>query len=363
MHAMTLLILLLLDVGPRMGDAAAWSAAMRWWRQTRPLIGVPILAMVLAPWLVAVHRRAPGFVSELIHKARLHASTSMDGHGEPPGYHLLLVFGTFFPWSLFLPITISRMWRNRRLPAIRFAAAMAAGPWLLMELVWTKLPFYVMPAFAGLSFLTADVLVRCLRGRCDELRRRGFAAMAAVWAVAALGLGAAPWCMLLITRQLPRPGMIALSVAAALYVGIVCLRFWQGRIFRAAVVMGVGSSMLIAILYTAILSNLQFATLSRRLAADLPPEARGPKVPVTVIGYSEPSLVYYQGGGARREPLSYLEKTPASQWPRWFMIDQSDWRSIPATLRVLLQPIAVEQGIVYSANGRSQTILLLQKTE
>ena len=61
-----------------------------------------MLAVIVTPWLVLVHRR-PGFVEELFHKAHLHTVTSMEGHGEPPGYHTVLIFATFFPWSLLLP--------------------------------------------------------------------------------------------------------------------------------------------------------------------------------------------------------------------------------------------------------------------
>jgi len=53
----------------------------------------------------------------------------------------MLIFGTFFPWSVFLPMTIATAWKNRRIDVIRFAMAATAGPWLMMEIVYTKLPF------------------------------------------------------------------------------------------------------------------------------------------------------------------------------------------------------------------------------
>src|SRR5439155_23270742 len=99
-------------------------------------------------------------------------------------------------WSLFLPVTIWLAWRHRHLPPIRFAIAAAIGPWLLLECVQTKLPHYLLPCFPPLAFLTADALVRCFRGQYRDLTNRGFLVAAAIWSIAVLAIGAAPWLAL-----------------------------------------------------------------------------------------------------------------------------------------------------------------------
>jgi 4-amino-4-deoxy-L-arabinose transferase-like glycosyltransferase len=362
MHAMTLGVLWVLDAKFSRRQIS-WRDAARWWRDLRPLQGSAIVAAVVAPWLIMAHLRLPGFLSELWERAFWHASKSMDGHGEPPGYHLLLIFGTFFPWSVLLPLTMTLAWRHRQIPAIRFAAACMIGPWLLMEMVVTKLPFYVLPAFGGLSFLTADALVRCIRGQVTDLHTKAFVAPLAVWSLVALFLGFFPWTSLSLSHEVPWRGMIGLSVASIVFVVIVMMRFAQGKIARAAIVMGVGTSMLVIIIYSLILPNLGFLQLSQRLAADLPPEAIGINVPMAMIGYKEPSLAYYQGGGAfEAEFDNYLQKTPPDQWPRWVIITQDDWQNVPADLQARFRPIAMEKGIAYAApRGPAKTVLLLQK--
>jgi 4-amino-4-deoxy-L-arabinose transferase-like glycosyltransferase len=369
-HAFTLVILLILDVlndGKGLRNSSAWKKNVRWWRNLQPLIGIPILTIVVAPWLVLIHQRAPGFIVALILKARMHLEQSMEGHGKPPGYHALLIFGTFFPWSILLPTTIVTAWRNRRSAVIRFGIAAMAGPWLMMELVYTKLPFYVLPAFPGLAFLTADTLVRCIGGQSRELRRPSFYATVIVWMIVALGLGAAPWFSLLVAKpdQLPIPGFIAFSIAASLYAALVGWRFFRNQIARAAIVMGIGMGIMLLILYSAILPGMNFLHLPERLAADLTRlGAYGPNVHVLMIGYDEPSLAFYQGGGARRPEAQegYLIMTPPNEWPRWFVIadDADNWQSIPPQLRRKLSVRAVESGLNYSHEGKVQRVLIVE---
>jgi hypothetical protein len=352
MHAMLLFLLLLMDVN-REGfrTPGAWRRAMAWWPRLQPLIGVPILAIVVGPWLVLVHRQAPGFVYELLHKAARHTATSMEGHGEPPGYHMLLIFGTFFPWSLLLPTAVALAWKNQRLATVRFAIAATAGPWLFMECVWTKLPFYILPAFPGLAFLTADALVRCIRGQCRDLKRPGFLVATAIWALVTLGLAGAPWLVKLFRNpgQLPTVGMIGFSVVGAFYA-------------RAAAVLGGGMAVMIAMLYTAILPNFRFLQLSERLAADLQQlGCHGSNAQVAMIGYQEPSLAFYQGGGAREQEDAFLESSPPALWPPWIVITSELWRRTPPDLRQGLVIRAVESGVNYSHAGENQTVLILQK--
>ena len=56
-----------------------------------------------------------------------------------------------------------------------------------MEMIKTKLPFYILPAIPGLSFLTANV-PGAARGQHNDLKNKGFKIAAIVWAIACLGL-------------------------------------------------------------------------------------------------------------------------------------------------------------------------------
>jgi 4-amino-4-deoxy-L-arabinose transferase-like glycosyltransferase len=364
-HLFTLVILLCLDVlAEKRGQrAAAWRKHIRWWRQLYPELGLPILVAVVAPWLVLIHHRAPGFILALFQKARMHLEQSMEGHGKPPGYHALLIFGTFFPWSIFLPTTIVLAWKNRRLAVIRFGLAAMAGPWLMMELVYTKLPFYVLPAFPGLSFLTADALIRCIRGQYPDLRKGAFRATVVVWLIATLGLSGAPWLALKLVPAdaLPIRGLAIFSAAGLLYGALVSVSFFQKRIARAAVIMGVGMAAMLIILYTIVLPGMGILHLPERLAADLRQlGAGGFNTRVFMIGYDEPSLAFYQGGGARRQDELYLQVVPSTDWPRWMVVAQRDWDPLPANLKQKLVVRAQETGLNYSHDGRIERVLIVE---
>lgn len=126
-------------------------------------------------------------------------------------------------------------------------------------------------------------------------------------------------------------------------------------------------AIMILILYTAILPDMTFLHLPERLAADLTRlGAYGSNVHVLMIGYDEPSLAFYQGGGARCPPgqEAYLEMTPPEQWPRWFVVadDADNWQKVPVELQRKLTLRAEESGLNYSHEGRVQRVLILENT-
>src|SRR6185369_5023437 len=148
------------------------------------LVGIAIVVVVVGPWLFLVQKREPSFLRTTIaHDVIQRAVQPLEQHTGPPGYYLATIWGTFFPWSLFLPMAVIFGWRHRREPAVRFALAAVVGPWVLFEIVQTKLPHYMLPVFPFMAFLTADAIIRCLRGQHGDLRRDSFIRAISLWAV------------------------------------------------------------------------------------------------------------------------------------------------------------------------------------
>jgi 4-amino-4-deoxy-L-arabinose transferase-like glycosyltransferase len=143
---------------------------------------------VLLPWLYAIEQRLPGYTLRTLRTEVFNrAATAQEGHKGPPGYYLLTIWGTFLPWSLLLPATLVYAWKNRRQPRIRFAFAAVVGPWIMFEIVATKLPHYLLPVFPALAFLTAEMLLEKSRSLRTWLRA-GMAMLMAVTALYALVL-------------------------------------------------------------------------------------------------------------------------------------------------------------------------------
>jgi hypothetical protein len=232
-----------------------------------------------------------------------------------------------------------------------------------MELVRTKLPFYILPAFPGLAFLTADAVLRCIRGQNQDLKRSAFRIGLAIWAIAILVLAFAPWLFLRASRpaDLPIAGFAAFTAGGIIYAALVFARFYQHRIARAALVLGVGMGIMVAILYIAVFPNLKLLQLSERLADDLTLlGAYGSNQHVAMIGYAEPSLAFYQGGGAREQLSDYLQTTPRPNWPRWIVISIQDWETIPRDIQHELKIRAIETGLNYSHGGKQEKVLILE---
>ena len=119
-----------------------------------------ITAAICLPWLILIHQREPNFLPTIIgHDVVTRVRTGLEGHKGPPGYYLLTVWLTYLPWSFLLPMTVRYAWRRRDVPVVRFAMAAVLGPWLMFEIVQTKLPHYLLPTFPALAFLTSHMLI------------------------------------------------------------------------------------------------------------------------------------------------------------------------------------------------------------
>ena len=199
---------------------------------------------VVLPWAIEVERREPGFLLQSwVHNTfGPIVKASLEGHGAPPGYYLLLIWPMFLPWSLFLPVAVLKGWSNRRLPPVRFALAAVIGPWVLIELVKQKLPHYLFPLFPALAFLTADLLVRFMRGHIRTARpylRGGLACWATIAALSGSSRSRPMWSVA--SPELPWVAMWLLGSGMTLYAATIVVLFRKRNVAGAATLMGLAS--------------------------------------------------------------------------------------------------------------------------
>src|SRR5436305_13738240 len=124
--------------------------------------GAALALALMLPRAVAI-----GFAS---HGAFYHLSLGHDfaakilegreWHGALPGYYLLASIVAFWPATLVLIPALAFAIRQRREPGVRFLLAWSAGVWLIFELVPTKLPHYILPAYPALAALCALWITR-----------------------------------------------------------------------------------------------------------------------------------------------------------------------------------------------------------
>lgn len=273
----------------------------RWLLRLKPALGVPLSIVVVLPWLVAIGLQSDGafFQASVGHDLLGKVLSGQESHGAPPGYYAVAVWLTFWPASLMLLLALPWIWAHRRDPSVRFCLAWILPVWIVFELVLTKLPHYVLPAYPALAILTAAALAAGLPAPgagtaaarwARRLRRLVVPVWLAVTAALAAVLVVLP---LRLDADLSLPGLIgAAAVLAFAVAGLVLLR---RRRRPAAVAALAGSALVLAITcYQGVLPRLDplwsSAAVARMAAAE---GCAGHRI--AAAGYAEPSLVFLAG--------------------------------------------------------------------
>lgn len=128
-----------------------------WLFALRPIAGVAVFCAVVLPWAVAIYQITDGafFARSGGDNMWDKLFSGQQGHGAPPGTYLLMSIGTLWPMGQGLVLAAPWIWRQRKVPEVRFCLAWALPFWLVFELIVTKLPHYILPSAPALAILTA----------------------------------------------------------------------------------------------------------------------------------------------------------------------------------------------------------------
>jgi 4-amino-4-deoxy-L-arabinose transferase-like glycosyltransferase len=161
--------------------AALWVSAsgrsLAWLKRLRPLPGLAWMLLLALPWFIAIMIRTEGaFLTASVGGDMAEKIAATGEHsGMPPGLYLLFVWGTFWPWTLLLPLAVVTGWRMKRTAEGAFLLGWIVPTWIVFEAIWTKLIHYTLPVYPALMLLAAVPLVSLIDG---ETRFRGWAAHA-----------------------------------------------------------------------------------------------------------------------------------------------------------------------------------------
>jgi 4-amino-4-deoxy-L-arabinose transferase-like glycosyltransferase len=208
-----------------------------------------------------------------------------------------MAIATFWPGSLLLVPALAHAWRRRRLPAERFLLAWLAPAWIVLELLPTKLPHYVLPLYPALALLAGAALAEGARAAAPIWLRYADIAAKALWAIVTIALASV--LIILPIRFGEGLSLAGIVGAAAMLVLATALFYrWPRPPFAAAAIVTLCAAFVIPA-ETAVLPSLDRLWLSRSAAAliaEHPPTAGAPLV---AVGYGEPSLVFLLGGHVR----------------------------------------------------------------
>jgi 4-amino-4-deoxy-L-arabinose transferase-like glycosyltransferase len=283
------------SVGAFVADRAGWL------RGTKPLKGVILALLITLPWAIAIAIQTQGafFEQSLGNDFAAKLAEGQEGHGALPGYYLLFSTITLWPAILFLAPAIGLAVARRSEPRVRFLIAWALSWWLVVELVPTKLPNYLLPAFPPLMLLAALWLLAPQPAEKEKTWRRflpwigagqfliGFAALAAAPVLLLARYGGVP-----IAENWP----VQAAVGAAAFAGLAALiLFLIGKRLSALVASFAAAAILILTLTAWIGPGLDSLWISQRLATLVTKDRAASDPPPMLAGFEEPSLVFALG--------------------------------------------------------------------
>ena len=288
--------------GPIVPVVALLALAWLWvaWRRPpplgrlRPLPGVPLMLVLVAPWLVAIWVISDGaFFAESVGKDLMgKVAEGQEKHWGPPGLYLLLVWLTFWPWAAMLVPAAPWAWARRREDWLRLAAAWVIPFWIVLEAVPTKLPHYVLPLYPALvTLLAAWALAEDRPAPSRRLAAVSAGLVAVPGALLAVAMVALP--LALEGRVAPLALLGALLALPALWLAAEAAR--AGRVLAQVGASGAAALALYAGVLQGALPALQTVFPSPRIAEMAAPWEDCASGPLVSAGYREPSLVFHAG--------------------------------------------------------------------
>ncbi len=302
--------------------AIGWAAA----------IGVAIFLL----WAVPANRATGGqyAVQGLGHHVYDRILQPLEGHGSrrviAVGYYFPMLVVFFFPWTLFLLGAISALLGNR-LGGSRQRALLigwTAPTFILMSLVATKLPHYILPIYPALSLAVAATLRADRRQGLTPRDRRWLhhggtlfvavvllvMAIAVLWWVLPRAACPAITAGLAAVALLVKWPCMLTAVALLILQAVLVLRLHLAQRFQAAaLILFVGVSLVVSLTAAFFLPAFEQLKPARALAAAI--RLHTPiSVPVSTCGFGEPTLNFYLG--ADRVPIEVLGVPSVAAWSK-----------------------------------------------
>ena len=278
---------------------AVFDRDWRWLRELKPVRGILIVALIVAPWIIAISTKAGwAFWQESVGRDMLgKVASGQESHGFPPGYYVLTCSLMVWPFgAMALEGGLAALSRFRSDPRLLFLLAWYLPWWIVCEIMPTKLPHYVLPAYPALLLLMAWWLGAAATGAMRVPLWQRWLVLAARFGVLAVTVGLA-----------------ALAIGLPIYFdgfsgwGVVCaLAFlaagWLGsgiavKLSPLPRVAGATIACLIAmgLLAGKVLPEIGKLWPAREIARAFEANRSCPNSTLTSAGYEEPSLIFLAG--------------------------------------------------------------------
>jgi 4-amino-4-deoxy-L-arabinose transferase-like glycosyltransferase len=299
--------LIAMFVGLCILSLAVTDRSLRWIMGLRPIAGVIWLCILVLPWFLAiVGRSGSNFFAESVGHDLLSKVVSVqEAHGAPPGSYFVLFWLTFWPGATLAAMAAPSIWAARHEKGAKFLLCWVVPSWIVLELVVTKLPHYVLPLYPAIAILIAGVVDPHVLTRHRWLTpgTRWFFLVPLIIGVGSIVV------LVIFGRQIGLPAWPFL--AAAMIFGLWAWWLYQADGAEVSLLRAMVASGLIAIaIYGVIIPSLGTAFPSTALSRMIQ-EADCKPAMVAAAGYQEPSLVFLVG-----TDLAMVDGTDAAEFLR-----------------------------------------------
>ena len=339
----------LIVIVPALITLTIWDRDARWLKRLGWGWGVPLTALIVGPWAIAITIATDGgFWREAVGgDLAPKIAGAHESHGGFIGLYMVLAPLLFFPSTLLLPAALSAGWSRRAEPAIRFLVCWVVPAWIIFELAPTKLAHYTLPTFGGLALLAAAALVQPI----GTLSRR---------VGAGLGLFAAVLICGVAVYGLTAFGSSTAQTWAALTVVFAALAGIGGGflLLNRAAVTGVLVAIVCGVLAHAALSGtirqLRLLAVAPQLVKAMDRAGLSPRQglvagPVAITGFHEPSFVFLTGRDTELTDAGGAVKALAEGRPAIVERgDDTDFHTQAARAGILTKAVGTVRGHNYS---------------
>ena len=260
--------------------------------------GMLIVAIITLPWVVAVSYQTDGAFLDIAIRGDFisKVQSGQESHGAPFGTYFGLLGLLFFPGIAFAGFLF---WQGREMlghPASRFCFAWLAGYWLVIELVPTKLPHYILPVLPALALLIANALLSPLAppGRIQHILVLAGYGLAVLWGLVLAGVSF--WLAISYGGQSGGWAFI-FAMLASLLVSFILWRLWvwyRGRQLGDLLAICGAGIFLHLVLIAGLFASLSQIHIANRLKAHIASLPNRPAA-IALVGYHEPSAVFHLG--------------------------------------------------------------------
>jgi 4-amino-4-deoxy-L-arabinose transferase-like glycosyltransferase len=283
--------LILMVVGLALVTLAIFDRSLRWFLPLKPAIGIVWMLALVLPWFLAITGRAGDsfFVESVGQDLFGKVISAQETHGAPPGYYLLLFWLTFWPGAPMAAVAAPSVWRHRRDVEVRFLLAWAVPSWIVLELVITKLPHYVLPLYPAIAILIARAIERRELSDNPHLTRTTL-----MWPVFTVLIPVAAIVALIALRG--QLGLLAWPFAAAgMIFGFLAWRLYAADGPQLALVRATTAAYLMMIAVFGVVVPLLRPLFPSPVLASVVRNLECPSPVVVAAGFHEPSLVFLVG--------------------------------------------------------------------